>query len=187
MQLTAAAVTPPAEHAARRPAGAPDASAADAGVRQPLLQRSGGKGDLMLELFLPEKRNRTFLLLAAFVVFAIAAGVIGISDNAVGISLVVLSAASLVLAVAHSWSTSVQYRRLAVASALGFVVLLALGIVLSASVDLSAMPGWVGRIVGAVGTGFLLGAGFLCIPGFAVGVIGIVVMRRRERGQRSAA
>jgi TonB family protein len=33
MQLTAAAVTPPAEHAARRPAGEADASAADAGVR----------------------------------------------------------------------------------------------------------------------------------------------------------
>jgi hypothetical protein len=34
MQLTAAAVTPPAEHAVRRPAGAADAAAADAGVRQ---------------------------------------------------------------------------------------------------------------------------------------------------------
>jgi uncharacterized DUF497 family protein len=33
MQLTAAAVTPPAEHAARRPAGAAGAAAADAGVR----------------------------------------------------------------------------------------------------------------------------------------------------------
>ena len=32
MQLTAAAVTPPAEHAARRPAGAVDAAAADACV-----------------------------------------------------------------------------------------------------------------------------------------------------------
>jgi hypothetical protein len=32
MQLTAAAVTPPAEHAARRPAEAADAAAADAGV-----------------------------------------------------------------------------------------------------------------------------------------------------------
>jgi hypothetical protein len=37
MQLTAAAVTPPAEHAARRPAGAADAAAADAGVR-PLIK-----------------------------------------------------------------------------------------------------------------------------------------------------
>jgi hypothetical protein len=34
MQLTAAAVTPPAEHAARRPAGAAGAAAADAGVRR---------------------------------------------------------------------------------------------------------------------------------------------------------
>jgi len=34
MQLTAVAVTPPAEHAARRPAGAADAAAADASVRQ---------------------------------------------------------------------------------------------------------------------------------------------------------
>ena len=33
VQLTPAAVTPPAEHAARRPAGAPDAVVADAGVR----------------------------------------------------------------------------------------------------------------------------------------------------------
>jgi len=32
MQLTAAAVTPPAEHAARRAAGAADAAAADADV-----------------------------------------------------------------------------------------------------------------------------------------------------------
>jgi hypothetical protein len=32
MQLTVAAVTPPAEHAARRPAGAADATAADADV-----------------------------------------------------------------------------------------------------------------------------------------------------------
>jgi hypothetical protein len=34
MQLTAAAVTPPAEHAARRSAGTADAAAADAGVIQ---------------------------------------------------------------------------------------------------------------------------------------------------------
>jgi len=34
MQLTAAAVTPPAEHVARRPAGAADTAAADAGVRR---------------------------------------------------------------------------------------------------------------------------------------------------------
>ena len=40
MQLTAAAVTPPAEHAARRPAGAADAAAADAGVRRTTLEHT---------------------------------------------------------------------------------------------------------------------------------------------------
>ena len=39
MQLTVAAVTPSAEHAARRPAGAADAAAADAGasLRGPMI------------------------------------------------------------------------------------------------------------------------------------------------------
>ena len=141
----------------------------------------------MLESFSPEKRSRTLLFLAAFVVFAVAAGAIGIDDNVVGISLVVLSAASLVLAIAHSWSTSAQYRRLAVTSAVGFVVLLASGIALSALVDLTAMSGLVERILGFVATGFLLAAGFLCIPGFVVGVVGFAIVLRRERGQRPAA
>jgi hypothetical protein len=48
MQLTAAAVTPPAEHAARRPAGAADAAAADADVRQ--TGSIGGEIDLMRAL-----------------------------------------------------------------------------------------------------------------------------------------
>jgi ubiquitin len=39
IQLTAAAVTPPAEHAARRPAGASGAAAADADVRLTRAQR----------------------------------------------------------------------------------------------------------------------------------------------------
>ena len=37
IQLTAAAVTPPAQHAARRSAGAADAAAADADVRKSLV------------------------------------------------------------------------------------------------------------------------------------------------------
>jgi len=40
MQLTAAAVTPPAGHAARRPAGAADAAAADAGVIPKLYEQN---------------------------------------------------------------------------------------------------------------------------------------------------
>jgi len=49
MQLTAAAVTPPAEHAARRPAGAADAAAADAGARWARVEFGGGI-EFVLEL-----------------------------------------------------------------------------------------------------------------------------------------
>jgi beta-lactamase superfamily II metal-dependent hydrolase len=55
MQLAAAAVTPPAEHAGRRPAGAGGAAAADAGVRRTSLERGQvltafnvGQGDSFL-------------------------------------------------------------------------------------------------------------------------------------------
>jgi hypothetical protein len=46
MQLTAAAVTPPAERAARRPAGAADAAAADAGVRLKSVSSMNGSNDI---------------------------------------------------------------------------------------------------------------------------------------------
>jgi len=48
MQLTAAAVTPPAEHAARRPAGAADAAAADADVIRTF---GGSTSETVLMLF----------------------------------------------------------------------------------------------------------------------------------------
>jgi hypothetical protein len=56
MQPAAAAVTPPAEHAARRPAGAADAAAADACVRrmkgdEAMGSRFGVYGALSILLF----------------------------------------------------------------------------------------------------------------------------------------
>jgi hypothetical protein len=44
MQLTAAAVTPPAEHAARRPAGVAEAAAADADVSPQVMIHPGAFG-----------------------------------------------------------------------------------------------------------------------------------------------
>jgi len=141
----------------------------------------------MLEPFSPGNRRWTLLLLAAVAVLAVAAGVVGIDDNPIGISLVMLSATSLVLALAHPWRASAQFRRLTYVSALGFVVLLVLGIALQALVELTGMPGLVDQLLGVAGTAFLLGAGFLCVPGLVVGVSGTLLMRRRERGQRPAA
>ena len=141
----------------------------------------------MIEPFLPGNRSRTLLLLTAVAALAVAAAAVGIDDNPIGISLAMLAAASLILAFAHPWRASAQFRRLTIASALGFVVLLVLGVALEAWVDLTGMPGLVDQLLGAAGTALLLGAAFLCVPGFLVGVGGTVLMRRRERNQRPTA
>jgi len=137
----------------------------------------------MLESFSPGRRSRTVLLLGAVAVLAVAAGVVGIDDNAIGISLVMFSAASLVLAFAHPWP-SAQFRRLIYASVLGFVALMVLGIGLQALVGLAGLPGPIDRVLEVVETACFLGAAFLCIPGLLVGIIGTVIKRRRERDQR---
>jgi len=60
MQLAAAAVTPPAEHAARRPAEVADAAAADAGVRQLNERKVGG-----LQMF---RKGRTAFMLVGLII-----------------------------------------------------------------------------------------------------------------------
>ncbi len=141
----------------------------------------------MIEPFSPGNRSRTLLLLTAVAALAVAAAAVGIDDNPIGISLAMLSATALILAFAHPWRASARFRRLTIASALGFVVLLILGVALEAWVDLTSMPGLVDQLLGAIGTAFLLGAAFLCIPGFLVGVCGTILMRRRERDRRPTA
>jgi len=145
-----------------------------------------GKGLDMFESFAPGRRSWTAVLLGAAALLAVAARLVGIDDNALGISLAMLAAASLVLAIAHPWS-SAQFRRLIYASVVGFAALLALGIACGASVALAATPAWVDRLLEVASTAFLLIAAFLCIPGLVVGAIGIAVKRRRERAQKVAA
>lgn len=141
----------------------------------------------MLESLSPGQRGRTGLFLASFAVLGAGAAVVGIDDNPLGIALVMLSAASLVLAFVHSWRTSRQYWRLTYISVLGFVAFLILGIALQALVELTSMAAPIDTLLEIVGTALLLGAGFLCVPGALVGLGGIVLMRRRERKLRPKA
>lgn len=142
----------------------------------------------MLEAFSsPPNRNRSLIFLTTCGLLAIAAVVVGIDDNPIGITLAALSAASFVLAFAHAWRTSAQFWRLALACVLGFFVLVALGIVLQILMERTGLTSLVGQILGFVGTAFLLVAAFLCIPGFLIGILGALLMRKRERGKRPAA
>lgn len=141
----------------------------------------------MLQVFSRENRFRTFMFLVTAALLALAAAVVGIDDNLLGISLAMLSAASVVLTFTHPWRASRQFRRLIYASLIGFVALLAVGIALQAVTEFTGAPRLVDTLLDVVSTTVLLAAGFLCVPAFVVGVIGAVVMRVRERKQPSAA
>lgn len=76
----------------------------------------------MLEAFsIPRNRVWTLVFLGAGAVLAVAAAAEGISDNALGILMAYLAAICFVLAVAHPWKSSKQFRRLLAASIIGFV------------------------------------------------------------------
>jgi len=122
----------------------------------------------MLEAFSKPQRRRTLLFLVICGALAVAAGIIGTTDNLVGSSLVWLSAIALVLAFVHPWRTSRRFLLLIGASVLGFVVFAVLSAVMENA--------------GVVGGGvFFLLALFLCPAGFLVGIIGAVVTLTRER------
>jgi len=138
----------------------------------------------MLQAFSPKNRLWTFIFLVAAALLALAAAVVGIDDNPLGLSLVIFSAASLVLTFTHSWRYSAQFRRLIYASLIGFAAFLAVGIALQAVIEFTAAPRLVDTLLEVVSTALLLAAGFLCVPACVVGVVGAVVMRMRRRRQQ---
>jgi len=108
---------------------------------------------------------------------AVAAIVVGIEDNPLGIALGFLSASALVLGFAHPWRTPRPFRRLIYASVVGFVALVIISNVLEATFSKVAVPSAVEALLnGAATVAFLL-----CPAGFLVGVIGAIVASRRQR------
>jgi hypothetical protein len=141
----------------------------------------------MLKSLSKANRTRALLLLATCVVLAVAASVVGIEDNLVGISAATLSATALVLALVHHWRSSVQFRRLIYASILGGVVFVLLANALLAVIEFTQMPGALDRLLEVAATAFFLVAGFLCVPGLLAGTIGAIAAGIWERRQGGAA
>jgi hypothetical protein len=135
----------------------------------------------------PRNRIRTLIFLVICGLSAVGAAVVGIDDNPIGIGLTLLSGFSLVLACVQTWRRVAQFRRLTLASLLGLVLLLVLGVALQVLVERGGVSGLPGQILGVVGTIFLLGGPFLCIPGLLVGLVGSLLMRKRGRDARPAA
>lgn len=141
----------------------------------------------MFESFAAGNRARTFLLLGALAVLAAAAAVVGIDDNTVGISLVVLAGFCAVLVFVHPWREPARFKRLIVLSVVGLVGLFGLGAGLQVLVEMARLSGTGPQILASVGMAFLLASGFLCVPGLLIGIGGAILCRKRERRERPAA
>jgi hypothetical protein len=136
----------------------------------------------MLEVFLtPRNRIRTLILLVVCSLSAIAAAVIGISDNLPGILLVFLAVTSFVLAFVHPWRTSRQFRRLLYTSALGLVVFGVLHNVFEAIGGQLTGSGFLQGLVNGAGVAFFLITILICPPGIVIGAIGALVMFIKNR------
>lgn len=125
----------------------------------------------------------TLVFLGAGAALAVAAAVQGISDNALGILTAYLAAVCFVLAVAHPWKSSKQFRQLLAVSVIGFVVFTVLHIPFENLED-EGGSGLGDGLLGAVGAASFLIATMLCPAGFVVGAVGSLVTWMRERHSR---
>ena len=135
----------------------------------------------MEALSTPRNRRCTAVCLGIAGLLAIAAGIVGISDNPPGILLAYAAATALVLAFVHPWRSSRKYRYLLYASVLSFVVLAALHNVFEVVAGGMAGPGFVVAVLQGIQVAAFLIAVLICPPAIVVGAVGAVVMWIRNR------
>jgi hypothetical protein len=136
---------------------------------------------MLQALATPRDRTRTLVFLALGGAAAIAAALVGISDNPPGILMALAAAVALVLAFVHPWRTRRQFGRLLLASVLGFLLFVVLYNVFDA---LAGMADHVavlhGLLEGVGGAAFLL-ATLVCPAAILVSVVALVVALIRNR------
>jgi len=123
---------------------------------------------------------------------AIAAGVVGISDNPPGIFLAFLAATSFLLAFVHPWRTAKQFRFFLYASALGFVIFAILHNLCDVLASRLAAAGAFHVVLEGISVAAFLLAVLVCPPAIVVGSVGSIVMfirhrRRAKQGDSRAA
>jgi hypothetical protein len=122
-----------------------------------------------------------FVFLAICCASAIAAIVVGISDNPPGIVLAFGAAAAFILAFVHPWRTARQFRRLLYASLVGLVIFVILHNVFEAVASKAASAGALASLLQGLGVAAFLLAVLICPPAILVGVVGLVVVFIRNR------
>ena len=130
----------------------------------------------------PYNRTRTFILLAVCGLLAIAAAAVGVDDNPPGVLLAFLAATAFVLAFVHPWRTAKKFVLLLLASVLGFVLYIALNIVLDTAAQDPATAGALRDLLQSpVVEALSVIIAILCPAAFIVGAVGSVAMFMRNR------
>lgn len=123
----------------------------------------------------------TALFLGVGVALAVAAGVVGVSDNPPGILLAYAAAVAVILAFVHRWRTPERFWLLAGVAVGGIVAFAFLHNVFEALARGGGGSG-VSTVLEGLGTATLIVALLLCPAALVVGVVGAVTMWLRRRG-----
>jgi hypothetical protein len=130
---------------------------------------------------MPRNWKTTVVSLAIAGILAIAAGIIGISDNPPGIFLAYGAAAALVLAFVHPWRSSRQFRYFFYTSFVGFFVLVVVHNVFEVVAGRMGGPGFLVAVLQGIQVAAFLIAVLICPPAIVIGAVGAVVMWIRNR------
>lgn len=132
--------------------------------------------------------NRTLTVIFLVICYAavIAAGVIGIEDNAAGILCAFIAAVALVLAFVHPWRTSKQFGLLLLGAVLCFVIFAILHNVFHGVAGSMEGAQVLQKLLEGLGVVTFLLAILVCPPAAIVGLVGSVAMfvRNHRRSMR---
>jgi len=136
---------------------------------------------MLQALATPRDRTRTLIVLAICGAAAIAAVLVGISDNPPGIFLALAAAAAFVLAFVHPWRTPKQFGRLLLASGLGFLLFAVLHNVFEALAGMAESIAVLHGLLDGLGVAAFLLAVLVCPAAILVSVVALVVVFIRNR------
>ena len=136
----------------------------------------------MLKAFAtPQHRRVTLTFLAIFGLSAVASLAIGLDGNTPANLLALLAGTALVLAFAHPWRRTREFKYLFYASGLGFAVLVVLHGLFDVGAGATAGVGPLHAIFQVLSVAAFLGAIYVCPPALLISLGGALVMFFRDR------
>jgi len=128
-------------------------------------------------------RAKTMISLGICGLAIIGAVIVGVDDNPPGLALAYVAAACFIFAFVHSWRSARKFGLLALASLVGFLIFVFIHNVFEVSAY-PISPGLVKSVVEGISVAAFLLAVLISPAGFAVGLMGMVVLLIKELFQR---